>query len=63
MRIGNLKSIVLPQCTSQQIISQYVGDTSFTVRAEETSVHNLVNILQKFGIASGLGIICYKGFA
>jgi hypothetical protein len=37
LRLGNLKGIVLPQSNSQQIISQYVDDTSFTVRAEETS--------------------------
>lgn len=44
MRIGNLKDIVLPQCNSQQIISQCVEDTSFMMREEETSVVNLVAI-------------------
>ena len=46
----NFKGITdLPQGDSQQIISQYVDDTSFTVEAEEVSV-------DKFGTTSGLEI-------
>lgn len=56
LRLGSLKGIVLTQSNSQQIISQYVDDTSFMVRAEENSVDNLVGILHKLGIASGLEI-------
>ena len=35
MGTGNLKGINLPQGVSQQIISQYVDDTSFLVKAEK----------------------------
>ena len=63
MRIGNLKGITQPQCNSQHIISQYADDTSFTVKAEETSVDNLVGILHKFGIAFGLEIKWHKSVA
>ena len=31
--IGNLEDVTLPQCNFQQIISQNVDDTSFTVEA------------------------------
>lgn len=60
MRIGNLKGIVLPQYNFQQIISQCVEDTSFMMRAKETSVINLVGYLYKFRIASGLEINWHK---
>ena len=63
LRLGNLKGIVLPQSNSQQTISQYVDDTSFTVRAEEASADNLVGILHKFGIAYGLEINWHKSVA
>lgn len=42
--IGRLKGIVLPWSNSQQIISQYLDDTSFIGRIEEYSVNNLVKI-------------------
>lgn len=38
----------------QQIISQYVEGTSFIMRAEESSVDNLAEILNNFGLASSL---------
>lgn len=56
-------SMALPQCNSQQIISQYVDDTSFTAKVEETSVDNLVGIMHKFGIAFGLDINWHKSVA
>ena len=37
-------------------LSIYVDDPSFTVRAEENNVDNLVGILHKFGSAFGLEI-------
>lgn len=50
LRIGHLKGIALPQCNSQQIISQYASDTSFSMRKEESNVDNLVGIMHKFGL-------------
>ena len=38
MVVGNLKGITLPQSNSQQIVGQYVDDTSFMVKAEENGV-------------------------
>jgi hypothetical protein len=63
MVAGNVKGITLPQDNSQQIISQYIDDTSFTVKAEETSVDHIVGILHKFGNASGLEINWHKNVA
>ena len=60
MRTDLMKDISLPQCNPQQIISQYVDDTLFTVRAEEFSVDNVVRILHNFGPASGLEIDWHK---
>ena len=51
MVVGNLKGIALPQNKSKHIISQYVDDTSFTVKAQETNVDHLIGILHKFGNA------------
>lgn len=63
MGIGNLGGITLQQGNSQQIISQYVDDTSFTVKAEETSVGYLIGILHKFGTTFGLEINWHKSVA
>lgn len=38
LRIGILEGIHLPRCNSQHIISQYVEDTSFTMRARESTI-------------------------
>lgn len=56
MEIGNLKGITFPQSNSQQIICQYVDDTSFMVKVEEINIDYRVGILYKFGIAYGLEI-------
>lgn len=56
IKTGLIKGISLPQCNFQQIIIQYVDNASFTVRADETSVDNVVKILQNFGIVSCLEI-------
>ena len=37
-------------------LGQYVDNTSFTVRAEDASDNNLMGILWKSGLASGLEI-------
>lgn len=50
MEIGNLISNTLSQGSSQQLISQYVDDTSFTVKAEETNIDYLVGIPYKCGV-------------
>lgn len=42
--------------SNQQKISQYVDDTSFIVHGDHQSFPNMVNILKKFGIISGLKI-------
>ena len=60
MVIDNLKGITLQQGNSQHVISQYVDDTSFTVKAEETNLDYLVGILHKFGTTSGLEINWHK---
>lgn len=60
MRIGNLKGIVRHQCYSQQIISQYVDDMSFTVRMEESNVDKFLGILHKFRTTFGLEINQHK---
>lgn len=41
---------------SQQTISQYADDTSFTLCANSLTLSNLVNILKEFGIALSFGI-------
>lgn len=55
VKIGLIKGIFFPQCTTQQIISQYIDDTSFTVRAED-NIDNLVGIFHNFGLAFGMEI-------
>lgn len=60
MIVGNLKGITLSQNNSQQIISRYAYNTSFTGKAEEISVDHMVGILHKFGNASGLEIRWHK---
>lgn len=62
MRTSPIKCISPPQCNSQQIINQYVDDTSFIVRVE-VSMDNLVVVLQNFGIASRLEINWHKSMA
>lgn len=59
-RIGHLKGIAIPHCNSQQIISQYVDDTSFIVKAHESSVGTLVGILHKFGLVYDLEMNWHK---
>ena len=54
VKIGLIKGIFLPQCTTQQIISQHIGNTSFTMRAD--SIDNLVGIFHNFGLAFGMEI-------
>jgi len=61
--IGNIKGVILPQCNSQEIITQYVDDMSFMIKTEENSVDNLVGILHKFGIASRLEINWHNNVA
>lgn len=63
MRIGLVKSILLPQSTSQQIICRYVDDTSFSARAEDSSVDNLIKILYNFEFVSGLEMNWHKSVA
>lgn len=56
IRMDILKVLPLPLCNTQQIISEYANNTSFTTRAKEVSVYNLIRILRNFGIAFGLKI-------
>ena len=56
VRIGLIKVISLLQFCSQRIISQYMDNTSLTVREEENTMDNLLEILHNFGIAFGLKI-------
>lgn len=63
MRIGNLKEITISQCNSQQVIIQYVDDTSLNGKGKKTSVDNLMGILHKFGGASGLEINWHRNVA
>jgi hypothetical protein len=51
---------LLPQCLTQQIISQYAHDTSFTMRVEEASMDNLVVIIKSFRFAYGVEINWHK---
>lgn len=60
IKTGLIKGIFFAQCNSQQIIIQYVDNTSFTMRGDKTSVGNVVKILHNFGIASGLEINWHK---
>ena len=53
---GNIRGVQLPKSEDQQLTLQFADDTSFTVRAEQASVSNLVSILQSFTLASGLHI-------
>jgi len=43
-QIRHIEGVSLPQCNAQQIISWYVDDKSFIVRAKHASVDNLVEI-------------------
>jgi hypothetical protein len=54
MEAGRVKGIELPFSNRQQIIAQYVHNTSFTLRGEEESVRNLIYLLETFCAASGL---------
>ena len=63
MGTSNLKGINLLQGVSQQIISQYANNTSFTVKVEEASVDYLVGILHKFGTPPDLKSIGKKNVA
>jgi hypothetical protein len=63
MVASNVKGITLPQDNSQQIISQYADDTSFTVKVEETSVDHIVGIFHKFGNASAFEVNWHKNVA
>ena len=63
VRIGLIKGISLPRCLTQQIINQYVDDTSFTMRVEEASVDNLVGVHWEFGFAYGLDMNWYQSVA
>lgn len=63
MRIGLVISILLPQSTSQQIICQYVDDTSFSARAEDSNVDNLIKILHNFEFDLGLEMNWHKSVA
>lgn len=60
IRSGPITCVPLLQYNSQQLISQYVDDTSFPLRAEEASVYNLVGILHNFGLDYGLEINWHK---
>ena len=62
MVASNLEGITLPQDNSQHIISQYIDDTSFTVKAKETSVGHLVGILHKFNMPHDLKQIGIKAW-
>lgn len=56
VRTSLIKGDFLPRCNSQQIISQYDDNTSFTMRVENVSVNNI-------GIASGLEINWHNNVA
>lgn len=63
VRIWHIEGVSFYQRNIQQIISQYIDNTLFTVRTKETSVDNLVRILHKFGIAFGLEVNWHKNVA
>lgn len=50
------KVFPLPQCNTLQIISEYANNTSFTTRAKEVRVYNIIRIPCSFGIVFGLKI-------
>lgn len=54
MRTSHINGIALPQGNSQQLISQYVEDMPFIVRANESGVDTLVGVLCKFRAAFDL---------
>lgn len=56
VRGGHIQGISLSHSNIQHIISQHANDTSFIVKAGKSSVDNLVGILHKFELASGLEI-------
>jgi hypothetical protein len=52
--VGRIRGIQLPLEGSQQVIAQYVDDTSFMLFGEERPVRNLIYTLDSFCLASGL---------
>lgn len=60
VRISLINVISLLQFCSQQIISQYMDNTSLIVREEENTMDNLLEVLHNFGIAFGLEIYWHK---
>ena len=55
-----MELVTFPQGISQHNIRQYVDDTSFMIKVEETNVNYLVGILYKFGITFELEINWHK---
>ena len=53
---GRIRGISLPSSEEQQIISQYVDDSSLTIAGDEGSVIQTIATLDEFSKASGLQI-------
>jgi hypothetical protein len=54
VQAGELVGITLPENACEQIISQYVDDTDFTILAEEANFTRLKYVITHFSLASGL---------
>lgn len=51
-----IEGILLPTCTTLQVISQYVNDTSLTINGKQCFFSNMLILLDKFKVTSRLEI-------
>jgi hypothetical protein len=63
MTIGAFQGIRLPNSEDQQLLLQFVDDTTFLLKGEELYLYNLMSLLQVFAQASYLHINWEKSMA
>ncbi len=56
MDYKEIEGIILPTCTTIQVISQYIDDTSLTINGKQCFLSNMVILLDKFKVISRLEI-------
>lgn len=53
-QMGRIHGIKLPESELKQLLSQYVDDTGLSIRSQEIDLSNILALLQRFELASGL---------
>jgi hypothetical protein len=56
MDIEEIEGILLPTCTTIQMFSQYVDNTSLTINGKQCFLSNMVILLDKFKVISRVDI-------